>query len=240
MNIGALNLKQIPKHVACIMDGNGRWATRRNLPRIDGHAAGEDALLDTVYGALDIGVSWLTVYAFSTENWKRPVDEVKFLMNFNEGILTRHRDELNEKKVRIRFAGRSDWRVPKRLQKHIDDSSELTKNNRKLTLTIAFNYGGRAEIVDAVKQIVDSKISSNKINDKLISKYLYYPDMPDPDLMIRTSGEFRISNFLLWELAYTELVFMDVLWPDFRRDHLYEAISLFQQRSRRFGNIGES
>jgi undecaprenyl diphosphate synthase len=221
------------------MDGNGRWATRRNLPRIDGHAAGEEALLDTVYGALDIGLSWLTVYAFSTENWKRPVDEVRFLMNFNEGILTRHRDELNDRKVRIRFAGRQDWRVPKRLQKHIDESVSLTEKNRDLTLTIAFNYGGRAEIVDAVKQIVLNKTNPNKINDKLISKYMYYPDMPDPDLMIRTSGEFRISNFLLWELAYTELVFMDVLWPDFRRDHLFEAVSIYQKRNRRFGNIGE-
>jgi undecaprenyl diphosphate synthase len=219
------------------MDGNGRWATKRNLPRIDGHAAGEKALLDCVYGALDIGVSWLTVYAFSTENWKRPLDEVRFLMNFNEGILTRHRDELNERDVRIRFSGRRDWRVPKRLQKHIDNSVELTKTNRKLTLTIAFNYGGRAEIVDAIKTIIDSNVSSNKINDKLIAKHLYFPDMPDPDLMIRTSGEYRISNFLLWELAYTELVFLDVLWPDFRREHLYEAISIFQRRNRRFGKI---
>ncbi len=239
MKIDSINLKQVPRHVACIMDGNGRWATRRNLPRIDGHAAGEEALLDTVYGALDIGLSWLTVYAFSTENWKRPVDEVRFLMNFNEGILTRHRDELNDRKVRIRFAGRQDWRVPKRLQKHIDESVSLTEKNRDLTLTIAFNYGGRAEIVDAVKQIVLNKTNPNKINDKLISKYMYYPDMPDPDLMIRTSGEFRISNFLLWELAYTELVFMDVLWPDFRRDHLFEAVSIYQKRNRRFGNIGE-
>ncbi len=237
MNSDSLNLNQIPKHVACIMDGNGRWATKRNLPRIDGHAAGEKALLDCVYGALDIGVSWLTVYAFSTENWKRPLDEVRFLMNFNEGILTRHRDELNERDVRIRFSGRRDWRVPKRLQKHIDNSVELTKTNRKLTLTIAFNYGGRAEIVDAIKTIIDSNVSSNKINDKLIAKHLYFPDMPDPDLMIRTSGEYRISNFLLWELAYTELVFLDVLWPDFRREHLYEAISIFQRRNRRFGKI---
>ncbi len=219
------------------MDGNGRWATRRGLKRTDGHAAGEEALFDAVEGALELGVKWLTVYAFSTENWKRPADEVKFLMWFNESILVRRRDELNEKGVRIRFSGRQGWRVPKRLQRHIDESTELTKNNRKLTLTIAFNYGGRAEIVDAVRQIAASGIAPDKITEKTIAKHLYYPDMPDPDLMVRTSGEFRISNFLLWELAYSELVFTDVLWPDFRREHLADAIREYQERERRFGGL---
>lgn len=219
------------------MDGNGRWATRRGLKRTDGHAAGEEALFDAVEGALELGVKWLTVYAFSTENWKRPADEVKFLMWFNESILVNRRDELNEKGVRIRFSGREGWRVPKRLQRHIDEATELTKKNRKLTLTIAFNYGGRAEIVDAVRQIAASGIKPEKITEKTIAKHLYYPDMPDPDLMVRTSGEFRISNFLLWELAYSELVFTDVLWPDFRREHLADAIREYQERERRFGGL---
>ncbi len=232
-----LDFKKLPKHVACIMDGNGRWATSRGLPRIEGHAAGEEALLDTVNGALEIGIDWLSVYAFSTENWKRPHEEVRFLMRFNEGILTRHRDELNEKGVRIRFSGRRDWRVPKRLIKHMDDSAELTKRNKKLTLTIAFNYGGRAELVDAIKELVRSGINPEKIDEKVISRYLYFPDMPDPDLMIRTSGEFRISNFLIWEIAYSELVFTDVLWPDFRRQDLYDAIIEYQSRNRRFGAV---
>ncbi len=219
------------------MDGNGRWATRRGLKRTDGHAAGEEALFDAVEGALELGVKWLTVYAFSTENWKRPADEVKFLMWFNESILVNRRDELNEKGVRIRFSGRQGWRVPKRLKRHIEDSTELTKKNRKLTLTIAFNYGGRAEIVDAVREIAASGIAPDKITEKTIAKHLYYPDMPDPDLMVRTSGEYRISNFLLWELAYSELVFTDVLWPDFRREHLADAIREYQERERRFGGL---
>ncbi len=235
--LDSLDPKRIPTHVACVMDGNGRWATRRGLKRTEGHAAGEEALFDAVEGALELGVEWLTVYAFSTENWKRPADEVKFLMWFNESILVNRRDELNEKGVRIRFSGRRGWRVPKRLQRHIDESTELTKNNRKLTLTIAFNYGGRAEIVDAVRQIAASDIAPEKITEKTIAKHLYYPDMPDPDLMVRTSGEFRISNFLLWELAYSELVFTDVLWPDFRREHLAAAIQEFQERERRFGGL---
>ncbi len=235
-----LDLTRIPNHVACVMDGNGRWATRRGLKRTDGHAAGEEALFDAVEGALELGVSWLTVYAFSTENWKRPADEVKFLMWFNESILVNRRDELNEKGVRIRFSGRQGWRVPKRLKRHIEEATELTKSNRKLTLTIAFNYGGRAEIVDAVRQIAASDIKPEKITEKTIAKYLYYPDMPDPDLMVRTSGEYRISNFLLWELAYSELVFTEVLWPDFRREHLADAIREYQERERRFGGLDDS
>ncbi len=219
------------------MDGNGRWAQRRGLKRTDGHAAGEEALMDAVEGALDMGVKWLTVYAFSTENWRRPADEVRFLMHFNESLLTRRRDELNEKGVRIRFIGRRDWRVPKRLARRIDESVELTKRNRTLTLTIAFNYGGRAEIVDAVKALIDEGVSSSKIDEKAIAKRLYAPDMPEPDLVVRTSGEFRTSNFLMWESAYSELVFTDVLWPDFRREHLFDSVREFQDRDRRFGGL---
>ncbi|CAB4609166.1 unannotated protein [freshwater metagenome] len=224
-------------HIAAVMDGNGRWAQRRGLKRTDGHAAGEEALMDAVEGALDMGVKWLTVYAFSTENWRRPADEVRFLMRFNESLLTRRRDELNEKGVRIRFIGRRDWRVPKRLARRIDESVELTKRNRTLTLTIAFNYGGRAEIIDAVKALIDEGVSSSKIDEKAIAKHLYAPDMPEPDLVVRTSGEFRTSNFLMWESAYSELVFTDVLWPDFRREHLFDSVREFQDRDRRFGGL---
>lgn len=219
------------------MDGNGRWASLRGLPRTEGHAAGEEALLDTVEGALDLGISWLTVYAFSTENWRRPAQEVKYLMQFNESLLTRRRDELHERGVRMRFIGRRDWRVPKRVLQRMEESIVMTAQNTVMTLNIAFNYGGRAEIVDAVKEIVRSGVSPDRIDERMISKHLYDPEMPDPDLMVRTSGEYRISNYLLWELAYSELVFTDVLWPDFRREHLFEAVREFQRRERRFGGI---
>ena len=227
----------VPAHVACVMDGNGRWAARRGLPRTEGHAAGEAALLDAVEGALELGIPWITMYAFSTENWRRPADEVRYLMGFNESLLVRRRDELHEKGVRIRFAGRRDWRVPKRVLRRMDESIELTARNRRCTLTMAFNYGGRAEIVDAVRQLVSEGVSAAKVDEKAIRSRLYFPDQPDPDLVIRTSGEHRISNFLLWQLAYSELVFDDVLWPDFRRTHLFEAVRDFQQRQRRYGGV---
>jgi len=232
-----IDLARIPAHVACVMDGNGRWAQRRGLKRTEGHAAGEEALFDTVEGALDLGIKWLTVYAFSTENWKRPTDEVRYLMGFNERILVTRRDEMNERGVRMRFAGRRDWRVPKRLLRHQDQSVELTAHNRRMTFTIAFNYGGRAEIVDAVRALVAEGVPADKIDERAIRRHLYHPDMPDPDLMIRTSGEYRISNFLLWEIAYSELVFTDVLWPDFRRENLFDAVREYQARDRRFGGI---
>ena len=229
----------VPHHVAIVMDGNGRWAQRRGLPRTEGHGAGEEALLDATYGALAVGVRALTVYAFSTENWRRPVDEVRYLMNFNRGILERHRDGLNEDGVRITFSGRRDWRVPKRVLKSMDDAAELTRRNRTMTLNIAFNYGGRAEIVDAVARLVADGVPAGKVDEKAIRSRLYHPELPDPDLVVRTSGEFRISNFLLWEMAYSELVFTDVLWPDFRREDLYRAIQEFQSRERRFGGVDQ-
>ncbi len=228
----------IPAHVACVMDGNGRWAARRGLPRTEGHAAGEAALLDAVEGALELGISWITMYAFSTENWRRPADEVRYLMGFNESLLLRRRDELRDKGVRIRFAGRRDWRVPKRVLRRMDESIELTAGNRRMTLTMAFNYGGRAEIVDAVRALVADGVPQQKVSERAIRSRLYYPDQPDPDLVIRTSGESRISNFLLWQIAYSELVFDDVLWPDFRRGHLFAAVRDFQQRQRRYGGVG--
>ena len=179
-----IDWSRIPAHVACVMDGNGRWASQRGLPRTDGHAAGEEALVDAIDGALALGIEWITMYAFSTENWRRPVDEVRYLMGFNESLLMRRRDELNEKGVRIRFAGRRDWRVPKRVLRRMDEASELTKDNRRCTLTMAFNYGGRAEIIDAVRSIVAEGVKADKIDERLIAKHLYYPDMPDPDLVV--------------------------------------------------------
>ncbi len=239
MDVPGIDPTRIPVHIAAVMDGNGRWAQRRGLKRTEGHAAGEEALMDAIDGALDLGSSWLTVYAFSTENWRRPVDEVRYLMGFNESLLVRRRDELNAKGVRIRFIGRRDWRVPKRLLRRIDESIELTKKNRTLTLTIAFNYGGRAELVDAVRQIVREGIAADRIDEKTIAKRLYAPDMPDPELLVRTSGEYRLSNYLMWEAAYSELVFTDVLWPDFRREHLFDAVREYQARDRRFGGLSD-
>jgi undecaprenyl diphosphate synthase len=179
----------------------------------------------------------MTVYAFSTENWKRPPDEVRFLMGFNESILVRRRDEMNERGVRMRFIGRRDWRVPRRLVKHMDESIALTRHNRRMTFTIAFNYGGRAELVDAVRAMMQDGVKPEKVTEKTIRRYLYDPEMPDPDLMIRTSGEYRISNYLLWELAYSELIFTETLWPDFRRQHLFDAVREYQERERRFGGL---
>ena len=232
-----LDRTKIPAHVACVMDGNGRWAAQRGLPRTEGHIAGEEALFNVVDGALEIGVRWLTVYAFSTENWRRPPDEVRFLMNFNETLLSRRRDELHRRGVRIRFAGRPDRRVPRRVQRAMDEATALTEGDRTMTLTLAFNYGGRAEIIDAVRELVADGVAANKVNERAIASRMYFPDMPDPDLVVRTSGEYRISNFLLWELAYSELMFSDLLWPDFRSANLYEAVIEYHRRTRRYGGV---
>jgi len=223
------------------MDGNGRWAQRRGLKRTDGHAAGEEALFDTVEGALEIGLQWLTVYAFSTENWRRPLDEVRFLMNFNERLLVSRRDELHGKGVRVRFIGRRGGRVPGRVVRRIEETEAMTARNRRLTLTFAFNYGGRAELVDAIRgiarEVASGRLSPERIDERVVHRHLYAPDMPDPDLLVRTSGEYRISNYLLWQLAYSEMLFTDVLWPDFRRNDLFDAVEEFQRRERRFGNV---
>jgi undecaprenyl diphosphate synthase len=234
-----LTSSSVPRHVAIVMDGNGRWAKRQGLARTEGHGAGEQSLVDTTYGALAIGVKVLTVFAFSTENWRRPVDEVRYLMNFNRSLLERRQHELNADGVRIIFSGRRDWRVPRSVLRRMDEARELTKDNTALTLNIAFNYGGQAEIIDAIREIVNDKVPAKKIDEKLLRQRLYHPDLPDPDLVVRTSGEYRISNFLLWEMAYSELVFTEVLWPDYRREDLYDAIGEFQRRERRFGGVGE-
>lgn len=237
MDLAGIDPSRIPRHVAAVMDGNGRWATQRGLKRTEGHAAGEEALFDTLDGAIELGLDWFTVYAFSTENWKRPTDEVRYLMGFNKGILERHAEALHSRNVRIQFIGRRDWRVPRGVARRIDWATDLTRKNTGLTFTIAFNYGGRAEIIDAVKQLVIDGVKPEKIDEKAIRSRMYDPSMPDPELMVRTSGEFRISNYLLWELAYSELVFTDLLWPDFRKQDLADAIREYQDRDRRFGGV---
>ncbi|MFM6971764.1 MAG: isoprenyl transferase [Rhodoluna sp.] len=228
----------VPKHVAIVMDGNGRWANQRGLTRIEGHKAGEAALLDVVAGAIEAGVEFLTVYAFSTENWKRSPEEVKFLMGFNREVLRNRRDQLNHWGVRIRWAGRK----PKLWSSVIDElqmAEKMTSKNRTLTLTMCVNYGGRIEIADAVNLIAEDvkkkKLKPGAITEKTLQKYLNSSYLPDVDLFLRSSGEQRTSNFLLWQSAYAEFVFLDTLWPDFNRTTLWRAISQFTSRNRRFG-----
>lgn len=222
------------------MDGNGRWANARGLHRTQGHANGEPALFDVVHGAIDLGIKWLTVYTFSTENWSRDAYEVEFLMQFNVDLLERRRDELNELGVRVLFAGdRTDSRIPPILLDRMESAEELTADNDIMTMVFAFNYGGRVEIVDAVRKIADAvlegTLTRDDITEEVIRRNLYVPDMPDPDLVIRTSGEQRTSNFLLWQAAYAEYVFTPVLWPDFDRYELARCIAEYQGRERRFG-----
>ncbi len=228
----------LPKHVAVVMDGNGRWAQAQKLPRTSGHEAGEAALMDVVHGALALGIPWLSAYAFSTENWKRSPEEVKFLMGFNRDVIRRRRDELNELGVRVHWIGRRK-RLWKTVIDELDTAVELTKRNTKLNLVICVNYGGQAEVVDATKdiaQLVKSKIlDPEQINEKTIQSHLYQPKIPDVDLFIRTSGEQRTSNFLLWQAAYAELVFDETLWPDFNRENLWNAVVEYSNRNRRFG-----
>lgn len=228
----------VPAHVAIVMDGNGRWANKQGLTRIEGHRAGEAALLDVVAGAIQIGVKHVSVYAFSTENWSRSPDEVRFLMGFNRDVLHRRRDQLNDWGVRVRWAGRT----PRLWRSVIDElqfAERLTASNSTLTLTMCVNYGGRTEIADAVRAIAaDVKLGRLKpsgISEKTIQKYLYTPDLPDVDLFVRSSGEQRTSNFQLWQSAYAEMVFLDTLWPDFSRVDLWHAIELYASRTRRFG-----
>ena len=228
---------QVPQHVAIVMDGNGRWANARGLTRVEGHRAGEAALMDVIEGAIQAGVKYLTVFAFSTENWKRSPDEVKFLMNYNREVLRRRRDELDDWNVRIKWAGRR----PKLWPTVIDEllvAEKQTAKNKGLTFTMCVNYGSRIEIVDAINQIVEDSKSgklAGAMTEKKMHKYLLTKDLPDVDLFIRSSGETRISNFLLWQSAYAEFVFLDVLWPDFSRKDLWAAIQQYSKRNRRFG-----
>lgn len=220
------------------MDGNGRWAKKRGLPRTAGHEAGEAALFDMVEGAIQVGVKELSAYAFSTENWKRSPEEVKFLMGFNRDVIRRRRDQMHEMGVRVRWVGK-EKRLWKSVLDELLEAEELTKKNKKFTLNMCVNYGGRAEIVDATTRIAadiaKKKLKSDQITEKLFSKYLYNPGMSDVDLFLRSSGEQRTSNFLPWQSVYAEMVFMDVLWPDVTRKTLWDAIQIYNQRERRFG-----
>ncbi len=228
----------VPRHVAIVMDGNGRWAKQRGLPRTAGHEAGESSLLDVVHGALEIGVEWISAYAFSTENWRRSPEEVRFLMDFNRDVIRRRRDEMNDLGVRIRWVGRRP-KLWKSVIEELEIAEKLTAKNTKLTLAMCVNYGGRAEISDAVsaiaQDVADGKIDASRVSEKLIQKYLDEPAMPDVDLFIRSSGEQRISNFLLWQSAYAEFVFLDTLWPDFDRRDLWKACEIYASRDRRYG-----
>lgn len=233
----ASNSSPVPSHVALIMDGNGRWANERGLPRTKGHEAGEEALYDVLLKALDLGIGWLTVYAFSTENWRRPIQEVKFLMNFNESVLMRRRNELHERGVRVRIAGAPDSRIPSRVLAKMQETVELTAGNDRLNFTVAFNYGGRTEILDAFKAYAAAGGDPADVDEETLSRFMYVPEMPAPDLIIRTSGEYRTSNFLVWESVYSEWYFTDTLWPDFRGKELAAALDDFQSRDRRFGGV---
>lgn len=236
---------RVPQHVGLILDGNGRWANARGLPRTAGHAAGEAALFDTVEGALELGIKWLTAYTFSTENWSRDREEVDFLMWFNQDLLTRRRDALADQGVRMYFIGDlADSRIPDHNRKEMEEASELTKHNDRLNLVFAFNYGSRREIANAASALaakaVAGEIAPGAIDEEVFSSFLYLPEMPPVDLVIRSSGEHRLSNFLLWQAAYAEFWFPGILWPDFTRHHLQEAVIEFQQRVRRFGAASET
>jgi len=228
----------VPRHVAVVMDGNGRWAKERGLPRTEGHARGEASLLDVVAGAIEIGVEHISAYAFSTENWKRSPEEVRFLMGFNRDVIRRRRDEMHSWGVKVRWAGRRP-RLWKSVITELEKAEELTKDNTVLTLTMCVNYGGRAEIADAAKEIArkvaSGELNPEKITEATLAAHLDEPDMPDVDLFWRSSGEQRSSNFLPWQAAYAEYVFSDVLWPDVDRTHLWAAIEEYARRNRRFG-----
>ncbi|WP_439644936.1 isoprenyl transferase [Demequina gelatinilytica] len=234
----ALPPEAVPRHVAVVMDGNGRWAKERGLPRTEGHARGEASLLDVVAGAVEIGVTHLSAYAFSTENWKRSPEEVRFLMGFNRDVIRRRRDEMHSWGVRVRWAGRRPklWRS---VITELEKAEELTQDNTGLTLTMCVNYGGRAEIADAAKaialRVAAGELDPSKVTEKTLAAHLDEPDMPDVDLFWRSSGEQRSSNFLPWQAAYAEYVFSDTLWPDVDRTHLWAAIEEYARRNRRFG-----
>jgi len=229
---------ELPRHVALVMDGNGRWANQRGLPRTKGHEMGELALLDCVHGALELGIPWLSAYAFSTENWRRSPDEVRFLMGFNRDVIRRRLDELDALGVRVLWAGRRQ-RLWRSVIEQLEVAQERTKDNRAMTLVMCLNYGGRAELADAcaniAARVARGELNPKRIDEHTIARHLYRPDMPDVDLFVRSSGEQRTSNFLLWEAAYAELIFIETLWPDFDRRHLWWAVERYLERERRHG-----
>ncbi len=231
-------IDQVPKHVAIIMDGNGRWANERGLPRTAGHEQGESSLFDVVEGAIEIGVQAISAYAFSTENWSRSADEVKFLMGFNRDVIRRRRDEMHELGVRVRWAGRRP-RLWRSVIKELQVAEELTRDNDVLTLTMCVNYGGRAELADAARamgqDVAAGRLNADRIDERTFAKYLYVPEVPEADLVWRTSGEQRLSNFMLWQAAYSEMVFSNTLWPDVDRRDLWAAVQTYANRNRRYG-----
>jgi len=236
-----IDKKGLPQHIAIVMDGNGRWAKQRGLPRTEGHRAGEEAVARAVDATLELGVPYLTLYAFSTENWRRPASEVRFLLNDTERFVVMRRDEFHSKGVRMRWIGRRERRIPKRILAQIEESIAMTKDNTRMTLTVAFNYGGRAEVADATKRIAEEVAAGTldpaRVGERTIAARLYDPELPDVDLFVRTSGEQRTSNYLLWQSAYAEMVFLSVLWPDFSREQLFDAVREYQRRGRRFGGV---
>jgi len=231
-------LERVPRHVGIIMDGNGRWARARGLPRSAGHRAGTENLRRVLRSAVEFGVPVLTIYAFSTENWGRPDSEVKALLSILERVIDRELSELHQEGVQLRHIGRLD-RLPSKLRQKVLDAVELTKRNDQLILNVAFDYGGRAEMIDAIRRIVADGVRAEQIDEQLVGRYLYTAGLPDPDLIIRTSGEMRISNFLIWQGAYAELYLTPTLWPDFDKDEFYKALENFSRRDRRFGLVVE-
>ncbi len=231
----------VPRHVAIVMDGNGRWAHARGLSRTEGHRAGEASLLDVLHGAIELGVGTVSAYAFSTENWRRSPEEVRFLMGFNKDVIRRRRDELAALGVRIRWAGRRP-RLWRSVISQLEDAEQYTRDNDRLTLQFCVNYGGRAELVDAMRamgrDIAAGRLNPAKIDERTVDAYLDEPGLPDVDLFIRSSGEQRTSNFLVWQSSYAELAFIDTPWPDFDRRHLWQACLDFARRDRRFGAAG--
>jgi len=245
LDLSGVDLERVPRHVGLILDGNGRWANARGLPRTAGHLAGEAALFDTVEGALELGIEWVTAFTFSTENWSRSEEEVEFLMWFNEDLLLRRRDELHAQGVRMLFAGdMDDPRIPDRNRRHMAEAAEMTAGNDRLNLVFAFNYGSRREIARAAAAIAAKaaagEIDPEEVDEDTVAAHLWVPDMPDVDLVIRSSGEHRLSNFLLWQSAYAEFYFPGILWPDFNRHHLVEAVREYQARDRRFGSARDA
>ena len=229
----------VPHHVAVVMDGNGRWAKERGLPRTAGHERGEHALFDVVEGAIEVGVKAVSAYAFSTENWSRSPEEVRFLMGFNRDVIRRRRDEMHELGVRVRWAGRRP-RLWRSVIKELQIAEELTRHNTRMTLTMCVNYGGRAELGDAARalahDVAAGRVKPDRVDERTLARYLYVPELADADLVWRTSGEQRLSNFMTWQSAYAELVFSDVLWPDVDRRHLWAAVEEYASRNRRYGS----
>ena len=229
-------LESPPRHVAIIMDGNGRWARSRGLPRLAGHRAGTENLRPILEASVEFGIETLTIWAFSTENWQRPETEVRGLLRILERMIQRELRELDKQGVQLRHLGRLD-RLPKRLQKQVLDAIETTKNNDRLVLNVAFDYGGREEIVQAVQRIIRAGIPAGDVDEELLSDYMYTAGQLDPDLIIRTSGELRTSGFMIWQSAYSEYYITPAFWPDFDREELYKALVAYSQRDRRFGGI---